>query len=59
MIHLVASAGDAPMKQTYRPQPGLKRRPVGGFNREHAAFIGGLVILAAFEVLLAAKGWSF
>jgi hypothetical protein len=46
------------MKQTYRPQVGLKRRPVGRFNREHAAFIGGLVLLAAFEVLLAAKGWS-
>jgi hypothetical protein len=47
------------MKQTYRPQAGLRRRPVGGFNREHAAFIAGLLLTAAFEVLLAAKGWSF
>ena len=47
------------MKQTYRPQAGLRRRPAGGFSREHAAFIGGLLILVAFEVLLAAKGWAF
>jgi hypothetical protein len=46
------------MKQTYRPQAGLRRRPLGGFSRDHAAFIGGLVILAAFEILLAAKGWG-
>jgi hypothetical protein len=51
--------GSAPMKSTYRPQTGLKRRPAGGFNREHAAFIGGILILVAFEVLLASKGWSF
>jgi hypothetical protein len=47
------------MQHPYRPQPGLKRRRAGGFNREHAAFIGGLVILAAFELLLAAKAWTF
>ena len=47
------------MKQTYRPQAGLRRRPVGGFSREHIAFIGGLLIVAAFEILMAAKGWAF
>jgi hypothetical protein len=47
------------MKHTYRPQPGLRRRPAGGFNREHAAFIGGLVILALLELILAAKGWGY
>ena len=47
------------MKQTYRPQVGLKRRPAGGFNREHAAFIAGLLLILAFEVLLAAKGWTY
>jgi hypothetical protein len=47
------------MQHTYRPQPGLKRRRPGGFNREHAAFIGGLAIVALFELILAAKGWSF
>jgi len=47
------------MQHPYRPQQGLRRRRAGGFNREHAAFIGGLLILAAFEVLFAAKGWAF
>ena len=47
------------MQQTYRPQPGLKRRKAGGFNREHAAFVGGILLLAAFELLLAAKGWAY
>ena len=48
-----------PMQHTYRPQPGLKRRRAGGFNREHAAFIAGILIVAAFEILLASKGWAF
>jgi hypothetical protein len=47
------------MQHPYRHQLGLKRRRAGGFNRQHAAFVGGLVILAAFELLLAAKGWVF
>jgi len=47
------------VQHTYRPQTGLKRRRPGGFNRQHAAFVGGLVILAAFELLLASKGWAF
>ena len=50
---------EGPVKQTYRPQAGLRRRPVGGFNREHLAFIAGLLLTAAFEMLLAAKGWNF
>jgi hypothetical protein len=54
-----ARYAEGPMKQTYRPQAGLRRRSVGGFNREHLAFIAGLLLTAAFEVLLAAKGWSF
>ncbi|HVY33831.1 MAG TPA: hypothetical protein VG960_05355 [Caulobacteraceae bacterium] len=47
------------MQHSYRPQAGLRRRRTGGFNRQHAAFIGGLLILAAFELLLASKGWTF
>lgn len=47
------------MQHSYRPQAGLRRRRAGGFNRQHAAFIGGLAILAAFELLLASKGWAF
>jgi len=47
------------MQHTYRPQQGLRRRPAGGFNREHAAFIGGILIVVAFEIMLAAKGWVF
>ena len=46
------------MQHTYKPQQGLRRRRAGGFNREHAAFIAGIVILIAFEIMLAAKGWT-
>ena len=47
------------MKHSYQPQPGLRRRPVGRFNREHAAFLGGIALLALMEFILAAKGWSY
>jgi hypothetical protein len=46
------------MKHGYRSQLGLRRRPAGGFNREHAAFLGGIAIMALLELILAAKGWS-
>ncbi len=47
------------MKHSYPPQAGLRRRSAGGVSRSHIAFVGGLLIVAAFELLLMAKGWGY
>jgi hypothetical protein len=45
------------MKLNYAPQAGLRRRKPDQ-RRERLAFWAGLLILAAFEVVLMAKSWS-
>ena len=47
------------MKHGYPAQAGLRRRRSGGVSRGHIAFVGGLMIVAAFELLLMAKGWGY
>jgi hypothetical protein len=45
------------MKRNYTPQVGLRRRKPD-HPRERLAFWGGIAIVAAFELILMAKGWS-
>ena len=45
------------MKLNYAPQAGLRRRKPDQ-HREMMAFWAGLLILAAFELVLMAKSWS-
>jgi hypothetical protein len=45
------------MKLNYTPQVGLRRRKPDQ-RRERLAFWGGIAIVAAFELILMAKGWS-
>jgi hypothetical protein len=45
------------MKLNYASQAGLRRRPAGQ-PREKAAFWAGILILAAFEIVLMSKSWS-
>jgi hypothetical protein len=45
------------MKLTYAPQAGLRRRRPDQ-RREKLAFWAGLLIVAAFELVLMSKSWS-
>lgn len=45
------------MKLHNAPQAGLRRRKAEQ-NRQRLAFWGGLLILAAFELVLMSKSWS-
>ena len=45
------------MKLNYAPQAGLIRRKPER-RRERAAFWAGLLIMAAFELVLMSKNWS-
>jgi len=45
------------MKLNYTPQVGLRRRKPD-HRRERLAFWAGIAIVAAFELILMAKGWS-